>query len=59
MSEKQELKTPEKPVVDEKVEPLKVKKRPKNLGKKDEIVKVNLQKKEEPKKDMKLFPVFI
>jgi hypothetical protein len=49
MSEKQELKTPEKPVVDEKVEPLKIKKRPKNLGKKDEIVKVNLQKKEETK----------
>ena len=51
MSEKQELKTPEKPVVDEKVEPLKIKKRPKNLGKKDEIVKVNLQKKEETKEN--------
>ena len=48
MSEKKEnLKTPEKPVVDEKVEPLKIKKRPRNLGKKDEPIKIDLNKKKE------------
>ena len=47
MSEKENLKTPEKPVVDEKVEPLKIKKRPRNLGKKDEPIKIDLNKKKE------------
>tara|TARA_Y100000589_G_scaffold26208_2_gene21720 strand:- start:30234 stop:31427 length:1194 start_codon:yes stop_codon:yes gene_type:complete len=48
MSEKKEnLKTPEKPVVDEKVEPLKIKKRPRNLGKKDEPIKIDLNKKKD------------
>ena len=43
-----ELKTPEKPVVDPKVESLQVKKRPKKLTKKvDSVVKIDLDKNKE------------
>jgi len=47
-----ELKTPEKPVVDPKVEGLKVKKRPKKLvDKTDKVVKINLDKTKETKEN--------
>ncbi|MBC8436814.1 hypothetical protein H8D85_00665 [bacterium] len=47
-----ELKTPEKPVVDLKVEGLKVKKRPKKLTKKvDSVVKIDLDKTKEIKEN--------
>jgi len=44
-----ELKTPEKPIVDPKVESLKIKKRPKKLTKVDDAVKIDLTQKEEKK----------
>ena len=47
-----ELKTPEKPVVDLKVEGLKVKKRPKKLTQKvDSVVKIDLDKTKESKEN--------
>jgi hypothetical protein len=47
-----ELKTPEKPIVDPKVESLKVKKRPKKLvGKVNNIVKIDLNKTKEIKEE--------
>ena len=47
-----ELKTPEKPVVDPKVEGLKVKKRPKKLvDKTDKVVKIDLDKTKETKEN--------
>ncbi len=47
-----ELKTPEKPIVDPKVESLKIKKRPKKLTKKvDSVVKIDLDKNKENKEE--------
>ena len=48
----EELKAPEKPIVDPKVESLQVKKRPKKLTKKvDSVVKIDLDKNKENKED--------
>ena len=50
-----ELKTPEKPVVDPKVEGLKVKKRPKKLvNKVDKVVKIDFDKTKEKKEEKKI-----
>ena len=46
-------KTPEKPIVDDKVEKLTIKKKPKKFASQDDTVKVDLSKqKEEPKEDV-------
>ena len=57
MSKKQEsLKVPEKPVVDTKVEGLTIKKRPKNLGKKDTVFKLDLTQQQQTKKEQDAVP---